>query len=452
METRTPPQDPEAEEAVLGAMILEPKAIEIAISLVAEADFYSERNRKLFRTIYELWESKKAVDVYTLKDELTRSGDFEAVGGLPTITKIMDRVLTYANIEYHCGIVKEKAIGRAVIGYGTQLLADAYSGSMTGNELLARVKVTGNQTINRILERLEFNDNTALAIEELVEEIEQIAEGKKERFISSGMANIDYHLGGFERQKAILITGEPGTGKSSLVQSCLLAMAEQGIPTALASLESPRQSALVRLACTKARVNYRDILSHDKTLNTTDRRERVIKELRLLKEYPIYIVGQSEVGRTFDRFAMWVRRAKEKHGIKCVFVDSFAKFQKPKIGDGGEAAVAELVNDLTSLAQEIDLPIVTIHHSSRPDASGRRNPKGSGSFEFDFRCWIDLTCEPDNRSVVTGRILKNSDGPAFIDMQFQRDGFRFRPFSEQSKSNEEDSQSEVPRRHKWNQA
>src|ERR1700679_3581084 len=126
-EFRVPPQDLEAEQSVLGAMMLSSDAIRTVIPICREEDFYREANRKLYKAITSLDDRKEPVDVITLSNELKRMGDFETIGGINTLTTLVDRVPTAANAEYYANIVKEKSAARKLISAATQVVADAYS-------------------------------------------------------------------------------------------------------------------------------------------------------------------------------------------------------------------------------------------------------------------------------------------------------------------------------------
>src|SRR6185369_13164407 len=126
-EFRVPPQDLEAEQSVLGAMMLSSEATRTVIPICKEEDFYREAHRKLYKAIVTLDDRKEPIDIITLTNELKRMNDFDMIGGLSTLTTLLDRVPTAANAEYYAQIVKEKAAARKLITAATQVVADAYS-------------------------------------------------------------------------------------------------------------------------------------------------------------------------------------------------------------------------------------------------------------------------------------------------------------------------------------
>ena len=155
-EFRVPPQDLEAEQSVLGAMMLSSDAIRMVIPLCHEEDFYREANRKLYHAIVALDDRKEPVDIITLSNELKRMGDFDTIGGVSALTALVDRVPTAANAEFYAQIVKEKSAARKLISAATQVVSDAYSDAMPIKELL-------DDAEHRIFEATELRESKDFA-------------------------------------------------------------------------------------------------------------------------------------------------------------------------------------------------------------------------------------------------------------------------------------------------
>src|ERR1700677_3680270 len=214
-EFRVPPQDLEAEQSVLGAMMLSSDAIRTVIPVCHEEDFYREANRKLYKAIIALDDRKEPVDMITLSNELKRSGDFETIGGINTLTTLVDRVPTAANAEYYANIVKEKSAARKLISAATQVVSDDYSDSVPIKELLYSAE-------HRIFEATELRESKDFAsIKDLIgnsyEYVNNLSEQQMHiTGVPTGFYDLDDLTAGLQPAEMIVIGARPSMGKTSL--------------------------------------------------------------------------------------------------------------------------------------------------------------------------------------------------------------------------------------------
>ncbi len=214
-EFRVPPQDLEAEQSVLGAMMLSSDAIRAVIPVCHEEDFYREAHRKLYHAIVVLDDRKEPVDIITLTNELKRMGDFDTVGGVTALTTLVDRVPTAANAEYYAQIVKEKSSARKLITAATQVVADAYSDAMPIKELL-------DDAEHRIFEATELRESKDFdSIKDLIgnsfEYVNTLTDQQQHiTGVPTGFYDLDDLTAGFQPAEMIVIGARPSVGKTSL--------------------------------------------------------------------------------------------------------------------------------------------------------------------------------------------------------------------------------------------
>src|ERR1041384_4668961 len=214
-DVRVPPQDLEAEQSVLGAMMLSQDAIRAVIPICKEEDFYREVHRKLYRCIVALDDRKEPVDLITLSNELKRTGDWETVGGASGLTALSERVPTAANAEYYAQIVREKSASRKLINAATQVVSDAYSDAQPIKELLDHAE-------HLIFEATELRDTKDfVGIRDLIgksyEYVNELAQHNIHiTGVPTGFPDLDELTAGFQNAELIVIGARPSVGKTSL--------------------------------------------------------------------------------------------------------------------------------------------------------------------------------------------------------------------------------------------
>ena len=211
---RRPPYSEDAEQAVLAAMLIDQDAVMRAMEVVDDSMFYAERHRRLFRSMLSITERGSVVDPLTLADELQRKGDLDGAGGKDYIGFLVDAVPTSANVEYHAKIVKEKALLRRLIEVSTEIVAEAFRGGQTADELLD----IAEQKIFQVAQQRTSEGFSR--IKELLwptmERIEAIhAGGESITGIASGFNDLDDLTSGFQPSDLIIVAARPSMGKTA---------------------------------------------------------------------------------------------------------------------------------------------------------------------------------------------------------------------------------------------
>jgi len=222
---RNLPQDLEAEQSVLGAMILSPKAILTALNICKEEDFYREANRKLFKAISDMEDRKTPIDETTLTTELRRVGEFENVGGTSFLSELIDHVPTAANVEFYAQTVKEKSLARKCISKLTTHISALYSGDepyQTLDDLFNFCTTDFGKSAK------DFECDIQSQVSDLMNKIAKSHEGKRKPHIKSGFRTFDSKFQGWECGSLTVLLAPPKVGKSQLMMGSADRIAQAG--------------------------------------------------------------------------------------------------------------------------------------------------------------------------------------------------------------------------------
>jgi replicative DNA helicase len=247
---RLPPQDIEAEQSVLGSMILDSNSIRTAKEIVSAEDFYKTSSRKIFSAILELAEEEKEVDLITLRDKLLSKGELDEVGGSSYISSLCD-IPTAANVKYHAKIVKEKAMLRAIIRAAMQTGQNVYDGAMDSSLVLHEAF----NALDKVAEKSKSNEIGRLNVGsgELLE--------RASYFRETPFDELNDLIGGFSSESLIIIGGRTGMGKTSLMMSLLRKIAlEEKLPSVyIGSSNHGEELTALRLLADPCKINYNDL-------------------------------------------------------------------------------------------------------------------------------------------------------------------------------------------------
>jgi replicative DNA helicase len=338
------PYSLDAETAVLGAVLINEKAISAVLQYLTPESFYLDSHRKILEAAVSLSEKKKkVVDLITLTDELKKRGQLKEIGGASYLASLQENVATTANVEYHARIVLEKAVLRRLIDAGTQVVGDAYNAEEEPDVLLDRAE----QLIFQIKEKRLKSGFTG---------------------ISSGFTDLDKITSGFQPADLVIIAGRPSMGKTSLVLNIAewVALHEQK-PVAIFSLEMSKQLLVQRFLFSQAKVNAHKIRtgfgSEEDLVNLSE-------AAGLLKRAEIYIDDTPAI--PILELRAKARRLKAEKDFQLLIIDYLQLMQGPKT-DTRQQEISEITRSLKSLAKELNVPTLTVSQLSR--ASETRQDK-----------------------------------------------------------------------------
>ena len=444
--TRQTPWSPEAEQAVIGAMLLDADAVLKAAELLGDGDFYKEAHRRLFRAMVRLAERGDVVDPLTLRDDLERGGDLDAAGGTDYIAELIDAVPTAANIEYHCRIVKEKALLRRLIDVGTGIVQRAYE----GREEVSTALDQAEQQIFEVSQQRGTQE--VVRIKELMwqtmERIEARHQGDESvHGVATGFADLDHKTNGFQGSDLIIIAARPSMGKTSFCLNVAANAALEGkVPTAIFSLEMSRDQVVERLLAAESFVDLHRLRSG--RLRDDDF-PKMSRAAGLLGTAPIWVDDTPSL--TLLEIRSKARRMKAEHDVGMVIIDYMQLIRGGGRHDSRQEEISFISRSLKALARELQTPVVALSQLSRApeQRGGDRRPmlsdlRDSGAIEQDadlvmfiyrgemYKNVIDAEEGSDENSAEL-ILAKHRNGPTgTIKLAFHKQYTRFDNFTERA--------------------
>ena len=376
---RAVPWSQEAEQAVLGAMLLDQDAALLATELVQDDMFYRESHRRLFRAMVGLVERRTVIDPVTLRDELGRRGELDAVGGADYLADLVDAVPTAANLEYHARIVKDKAILRRLIETSTGIITEAYDGRATASDLLDKAESRifqisqerGTEGFSRLKEMLWPT----------MERIEALQRsGKSITGVPSGFVDLDRLTSGFQPSELVIVAARPSMGKTAFCLNVATHAAVEGQGVAIFSLEMSRDQLVQRMLTAEARVDSQRVRQGGlKDADFTN----LARAAGVLQSCPVWIDDTPSLSLLEMRSK--ARRLKADNDIKMVVVDYLQLMRSPEYAENRVQEISDISRSLKALARELAVPVVALSQLSRaseqrggerrPILSARRHPR-----------------------------------------------------------------------------
>jgi replicative DNA helicase len=413
---RVPPHSEEAEQAVLGAMMLSGEAIaQVAdIGLKAE-DFYRSGHRAVYEALNDLYARGQPVDVVTTKEELLRRGSLESVGGALYLQHLVENVATPASASHYGRIVGDHALLRRLITAAGEILNSAYEVPEDpegfADEAEGRI-----YAVSRRHERDQVVPLRAL-VHQSMEDLERIHERTGLVGLSTGFRDLDELLQGLQRANLIVVAARPGIGKSSLVTNIARNVAVAGGTVALFSLEMSRVEIGMRLLCSEARVQWHKVRAG---MVAADDWGRIVEAAEILDPAPLFIVDTGNV--TIVDIRAKARRMKSQHNLDLIIVDYLQLMSSHQRVDNRQQEVAEISRSLKLLAKELDVPIIAVSQLNRdPERRTDKKPqladlRESGAIEQDsdvvmFIHRDPLSEEDQARNAAEVIIAKHRNGP-----------------------------------------
>ncbi len=418
---RLPPQNLDAEQAVLGSMLLEENAIVSAAEHLNEPVFYKDAHRKIFAALLALYTANTPVDLITVTDELKRRNQLEEIGGASYLATLTSVVPTAANAEHYCRIVKQKAILRDLIRVSTRIAGDCYEEALEPDVLLDRAETMIFDIASKKLKR------DAVAMKDIIKSsIEMIDTLYQRKGMITGMptgfVELDQQLAGLQPADLIVIAGRPAMGKSSFTLCVAehVAMAEK-TGVAIFSLEMSKESLVQRMLCSHARINAHNVRSG--MLSTSDW-PNLTKAAGKLSEAPIFIDDSPSV--SILELRARARRLKSRHNIGLVVLDYLQLMEESAHAENRQQEISLISRRLKGLARELGIPVIAVSQLSRaPERRESFRPRlsdlrESGAIEQDADVVLMLFREDyynmtdENKGIAEVIIAKQRNGPTGI--------------------------------------
>ena len=434
---KLPPQNLEAEQAVLGAMLMDDDAVAIALEMLEVRSFYKEAHRVIFAAVQDLFSAHKAVDLVTISEGLKASGKLEAAGGLSYLTTLSAVVPTTANIHHYAKIVKNKATLRHLISAATQVVEEGYEAHDDVDGFLDRAE----HRIFEITSRMAETSFVPLRelIKDSIETIDNLYQRKAAvTGIPTGFHDLDVQTAGLQKGDLIVVAGRPSMGKSALV-TCIAehAAVVERIPTAIFSIEMSKEQLVQRMLCAHARVDAHKVRTG--FLAQSDW-PRLTTAAGKLSEAPLFIDDTS--GLSVLELRAKARRLKSQHSVGLIVVDYLQMMRGPARSENRQQEISDISRGLKSLAKELSVPVIAVSQLSRsPERREDRRPqladlRESGAIEQDadlvallFREEFYVQNE-ENQGVAELIIAKQRNGPVgTLKLAFVKEYTRFENLS-----------------------
>ena len=435
---RVPPQNIEAEQSVLGAMLIKKEAITQAQELLRPDDFYREAHRIVFETMLELAGDNEAVDLVTLTEALRKKEMLEKVGGISFITALANYVPTAANIVYHAQIVKEKSELRHLIDAATEIASAAYEATDDVKDIMDDAEkkilaVAANQTGGAFEPIRNIVIDTVGRVETLYENQGGLTG------ISTGFRDLDRDTSGLQKSDLILVAARPSMGKTAFTLNIATYAAMHGHTVAFFSLEMSKEQLVQRMLCSEGGIDSQRLRTGqledadwDRLINTADR----------VSKASIYI--DDTAGLNVMDLRSKARRLKAEHGLDLIVIDYLQLMQgrARSSSDNRQQEISEISRSLKALARELDVPVVALSQLSRSVESRTvKKPmlsdlRESGSLEQDADIVMFLyredyyDQETERKNITEVIIAKHRNGPiGTIELFFQKEFTKFRDLS-----------------------
>ena len=430
---RLPPQNVEAEQSVLGSLLIDPDAILKVTSYLRPEDFYRETHGLIYRAIIDLHERRQPADFVTLCDELERDGQLEQVGGAGYLTSLLNAVPTSVHAQHYGRIVERTATLRRLISAASEISNMAYDRANDEDKILDQAEQLIFGVAQRSIDRELVPLRTILS--DYYDRIQYLYEHRGQTVgVATGFFDLDRLLGGFQQADLIIVAGRPGTGKTSLALTVAdFAARRHGLCIAIFSLEMPRQQVVQRLVSGATGIESQRLRTGD--INEEEL-ARVARAMGELSETSVYMDDTPAIAPMEIRAK--ARRLQAEHPIDLIIVDYLQLMQAGIRMENRVQEVSYISRQLKSLAIELNVPVLACSQLSRAvESRVDKRPvlsdlRESGSIEQDAdvvmfiyreEMYVEETFKPNIADII---VAKHRNGPTGqISLRFMKEQTRF---------------------------
>lgn len=414
---RVPPQSIEAEQSVIGSMLLDKEVIPVVTEVLKSEDFYRADHKEIFEAVMDLFDSGEPVDLITVSEQLKLRGTLDNIGGLEYLTNIASAVPTTANAKYYAKIVEEKSTLRKLIKASSEIVNLGYEAS----EELSYIVDKAEKSIFDVLQK-RGTQGFAPIKEVLVDAFNKLEELYNNKGHVTGIptkfVDLDYKTSGLHNSDLILVAARPAMGKTAFALNIAQnAAVYSGVPVAIFSLEMSKDQLVSRILCSEAMVDSQKV----KTGKLEDDDwKKIARALGPLSEAPIYI--DDTPGISISEIRAKCRRLKLEKNLGLVVIDYLQLMQGRGKTESRQQEISDISRSLKILAKEINVPIITLSQLSRaPEQRADHRPilsdlRESGAIEQDADIVIFLyrddyyNPETDKKNIAEVILAKHRSG------------------------------------------
>ena len=357
---RVPPQNLEAEQSVLGSMLIDKDAIIASSEYLKAKDFYRDGHQKIYQAMINLTERGEPVDLVTLAEELSQQNQLENIGGMAYLTTLANIVPTAANVGYYAKIAQEKAVLRSLINSATRIVSRCFEAKDDVDEIMDEAE----QAIFEVSQRSNPQGFSLMKdiLKGAFDRIDKLWGNKGGvTGVPTGFPDLDDMTSGFQNSDLIIIAARPSMGKTTLALNIAQHIAvNEKLPVAIFSLEMSKEQLVQRILCAQANVDAqrlrRGFLSEDDY-------PRLTKAAGPLAEAPLFIDDTAAISVMEMRAK--ARRLKSEHGLSAIFVDYLQLMQGSSRSENRQQEISGISRSLKALAKELDCPVIALSQLSR---------------------------------------------------------------------------------------
>ncbi|HUT85841.1 MAG TPA: replicative DNA helicase [Elusimicrobiales bacterium] len=409
---KLPPQSLEAEMAVLGAMLIEPQAIERSMDTLKEHQFYHNKHKVIFRAIKDLFEKNSAVDLVTITEELKKRKKLGEIGGETYLSELLEKVSSAAHVEHYAQIVHNKSILRQLINTSSKIIESCYNEENPPEELLD----TAQEKILNVSQEQELKNFThAKELSQIVLERIETANLRKEAVtgVPTGFTRFDTMTGGLQKSDFVILAARPSQGKTAMALNIAYNAStaeKKKFPVAIFSLEMSKESIFQRMVCSGARANLHKVRTG---MFERSKWTDLTRELGKLAQAPIWI--DDSPGLTITDIRMRARRLaselKQKDmELGLIIIDYIQLMQGPgKRHENRQQEVSEISRKIKELARTLNIPVLALSQLNRK--TEERSREGNKPQLSDLRESGSLEQDADLVALIHREGYYNRDNP-----------------------------------------
>jgi replicative DNA helicase len=365
---RVPPQALDAEESVLGSILLDNQAINVCLERIRAEDFYKAAHQTIFEAMATLSDKREPIDIVTLGQQLRTMGQLDAVGGVQTLSYLASAVPNSANVPYYARAIKEMSIRRRLIHESGDIINGAF-------ELEGDIEEFLDSTEQRILGVSDFRVSSSFhrvgdIVQDSIRIVEKLYDSKESvTGVPSGLVKLDNMTAGFQASDLVIVAARPSMGKTALVLgwSQFVGIYNRK-PVAFFSLEMSKEQLVLRMLCSESRINNSNV----RTGNLSERDfARIVDGASRISEAEIFIDDTPAI--TITELRAKARRLHRDHQLGMIVVDYLQLLRSPAYSNSREQEISDISRSLKALAKELHVPVIALSQLNRSVES--RNDK-----------------------------------------------------------------------------
>ncbi|MFL0197937.1 replicative DNA helicase [Clostridium sp. WILCCON 0269] len=412
------PHNLEAEQSVIGSMLVDKASIVESMEILKVDDFYRESHKVIFDAILDLYKKDIAVDIITLAESLKSTSKLEAAGGITYISELSGSIVSTANLQSYIKIIKDKSTLRKLIRASTKIIEESYN----NQDNVEKTIDMAEKSIFDLSDNRKTSDFESMnvVLERGFLEIERLFNNKGETTgVASGFRELDAKTSGFQKGDMVLVAARPSMGKTTFALNIAeYASLREGKKVAVFSLEMSKEQLAYKLLCSEAHIDMLKL----RTGNLEDKDwENIARASGPLAEAQIFI--DDTAGISIMEMRSKCRRLKMEHGIDMIIIDYLQLMSGGRNSENRQQEVSEISRFVKALAKEMQCPVIALSQLSRaPEARSDHRPmlsdlRESGSIEQDADIVMFLyrdeyyNKETEDKNVAECIIAKQRNGP-----------------------------------------